>query len=384
MSKVTIPEPDALASDQTLSEEQTKAIQEFKEEPWEKPAEPAKADDKPKAEETPEPEEKEEDKGTQKTPEELEAESKAKEAAAAETTRLEKKAKELGKSVEEIKTLETGEKAEQERLEKVAKEEGKTIDEVKADEANDKKLVERHGNDPVKIARALRKEQSEYGKLKSEIEPLRKLKAQLEDRSLKINEERFNANMEKDRDKIIETYREKNPEEHSDLENLSDDAVFERAKVFIRKAIDARSKVTTDKLHAEAETKRVDLVKNLPEDYKDFIPEIKELLAECGDNQVNDPEFDITYLGNYARGKKYTPAYVKSLEEAAYKRGVEQAKIIPKGGGARPTSGVKTTTTLTESQKSRAKEMYGRREGWSEQQMFDEYAKSDLKDDSKW
>ena len=390
MTKITLPQPDEMTPDVKLSDEQVKAINDFKDEPWEKPSTPAKADDKskdepiPDAEKKPEPKEVkegEEEESVEKTPEEVAAEKVVKEAEAAETARLDKKAKELGKTVDEIKQIETTEKAETERLEKVAKDEGKTVDEVKAEEAKDKTVAERHGNDPVKIARALRKEQSEYGKLKNEAEGLRKFREQAIADARKFNEQRLNSALEKDREKIVTTYREKYKDEEG-IDVLSDDAVFERAKGVIRKGLEERETTREESIKTQAETKRAEILKTLPEEFKDFIPEVKDLLAECGNDQILDKEFDVAFLANYARGKKYTSDYVKSLEESAYKRGGEKAKIIPNVPSAKAGSpkGV-ISTPLTEIQQRRAEELYGNREGWTKQKMYEEYSKNDMKND---
>ena len=384
MTKVTLPDPNELSAEDQLSEEQLAAIEEAKNEDWSKPAEESSekqeddqedkkdVSDKGKKEDTDDKSDasEEEEKPDDKTPEDEEAEK-------AESERLEKKAKKLNKSVEEVKQIETEEKAEQERLEKVAKDEGLTVEEVKELEKKDMSIAERHGNDPVKIARALRKEQSEYGKLKNEVEQLKAFKTKVETAQTKFNERQFNDQMEKGREDIIDKFRDKFPDE---AEDLSDDACFERGKALIRKALDEKQKETLEKQAKEAEVKRKELVKGLPDEHKDYAPEVKEILAECADGQILDKEFDVIFIANYARGKKFTPDYVKSLGDAAYKRGVEKPKMIPKVPGARPKSGGKDTTlidSMSEQDKARAIEIYGRREGWSKERMYEEYAKND-------
>jgi hypothetical protein len=375
--KITFPEPETLTETEKLSDEQLKSIADLKDSDWN---EPAKAEDKPKEEPRPEPEKKEEEPPA-KTTDELAAEKQKQEAEAAETQRIDKKAKELNKTVEEVKQIETTEKTEHDRLDKIAKEENRSIDEIKADEAKDKSIAERHGNDPVKIARALRKEQSEYGKIKNEIDGLRKFKEEVNAQTIKFNEQRFESQMENGRADIIEKFREKFPDES---EPLSDDAVFERGKGLIRKGLEEKERVSNENIKTQAETKRADIIKTLPEEFKDFVPEIKELIEQCNNHQILDKEFDVAFLANYARGKKFTPDYVKSLVDDAYKRGVEQAKIIPKVPPGKPTNIKKENVSLTESQKTRAIEIYGRRDGWSQEKMFEEYFKNDLKSDSEW
>lgn len=378
---ITFPNPEELGVEDKLSEEQLNVITAEKEQDWNKPIS-GKEKEKTPEDDLETPEKKDEEEPGSQTPEELEAERKASEESAAEDKRLEEKAKTLNKTVEEVKKVEVEEKAEQERLEKVAKEEGRTIDEIRAEEAKDKALVERHGNDPVKIARALRKEQSEYGKIKNENEELKKFKASVEQRSKQASEQALNARMESDRDKIVDTYRTKYREE---CEDISDDVVFERAKNLIMKGFEKQQEEAKGQLKTKATEKRSELITKLPDQFKDFVPEIKTLLDECEDSQIIDTEFDIEYLANYARGKKFTQEYIKSLEDASFKRGQEQAKIIPKTPAGRPTGHSKgSSANLSESQKERAVEIYGRREGWTKERMYEEYAANDLKDDSKW
>jgi len=379
MNPVTLPTFEEMTPDVKLSEDQLKAVEEEKSLDWDAPkkddkAEPEKAKpEEPEVKE--EPKEEKEEKEEKETPEPEDEQAKA--AEKAEQERLEKKAKEIGKIVEEVKKMEAEEKAEQERLEKIAKDEGMTIDEVKEMEAKDKSIAERHGNDPIKVARALRKEQSEYGKLKNEIEQLREFKTKTEAQQAKFNEDHFNMVMEQNRDKLIDQFREKSPVE---AESLSDDACFERAKTRIKEALKAQEEHKLKEFGKEAETKRGEMIKTLPKEYNDYVPEIKELLNECDDVQILDKGFDVTFLANYVRGKKFTPDYIKSLEDSAYKRGIEQPKIIPPVHTSKPTKETKSTKlidSLTDVDKRRAEEIYGRREGWSRERMWETYAKDD-------
>lgn len=375
MTNVTLPDPETLPVDSKLSDDQLKMIDEVKSQPWEKTG-PAKGPAKDIKD--PEPEKKEDVEA--KTPEQIAADKALKDAEAVETQRLEKRAKELTKTVDEVKQIEVGEKAEQERLEKIAKDEGITVDQAKEDFGKDKTVAERHGNDPVKIARALRKEQSEYGKLKGEVEELRELKAKVEAESLKFNEENFNAKMEAGREDIIEKYREKFPEDGE----ISDDAAFERGRALIRKGLEERQKTAAAEVSVKAKARRTELLSGLAEEFKDYSADVNAMLSECGDDQILDKGFDVVYLANYARGKKYTPDYVKSLTDAAYQRGVEQPAMIPRVPAGKGSAGKDVLVDLTNKQKARAEEIYGRRDGWTKEQMYAEYAKVDKERDDKW
>lgn len=320
---------------------------------------------------------KEEVKEPELTPEELAAKEVTDKAEKVETDRLEAKAKELEKTVDEVKDAETQEKAETDRIAKVAEEEGMTVEEVIEQEVKDKTIAERHGNDPIKIARALRKEQSEYGKSKNELEELRSFKNQVEVERTQFNAQQLETQMEADRDKIIDIFMKNFPTES---ENLSEDAIFERGKARILKAKEEQSRVATEESAGKAKDRRIEIIKAIPDEYKEFIPDIKGLLEKCGDKQVLDPGFDASWISNLSRGKKYTPEYVKMMEDSAYKRGAEQSKIIPKVQTPKPSkqsNGSGEGGSLSNSEKYRAEEMYARRDGWSKERMWDEYAKND-------
>ena len=394
MGKVTLPEADALEAGKSLSEEQVKAIDEFKNESWDKPAEKekesAQPDKKEEVEAEPEKEtEREETTEDEESPQQLEEAKKADEgkvAEEAEAKRVEDKAKQLNKTAEEVKKLEADEKAESERVEKIAKEENKTVEEVKADELKDKAVAERHGNDAIKLARVVRKEQSEYDKIKKEHESLSKFKEAVEQQQLKFNETSFNQATEKDRDDIVAKYREKFPNE---AENLSDDACFERGRVIIKEFLKNREESASSKIKSDATSRRSELLKGISDEYKEYAPEVKALLDECSDQQVIDKTFDVSYLAQYARGKKMTAEYVKSLEDAAYKRGVEKAKIIPKVPPSKPGSGSKSAggASMSDKDKKRAEEVYSRRienGSLTREKAWDEYFKNDKEKDSKW
>lgn len=379
---IVLPDVENLGAGVELTDDQRQVIADEKEESWDTETPPATKVEKTEEEIAAEEEAARIKKEEVKTPEEEAEEAKAKEEAEArekaetvENKRLDKKAKELNKTVEEVKGLETSEKTEQERIEKVAKDEGLTVEEVKENETKDLSIADRHGKDPIKIARALRKEQSEYGKLKNEVEGLREYKTQSETNKAKFNDQTFNAQMEERQDEVIELYREKYP---NDSDDVSDDVVFERAKGLIRKGLEDKEKEAGMVVKKDAELRRTDLLKNIPEEFKEFIPDVKKMLTECDDRQILDKEFDASYLANYVRGRKYTPDYVKSLETAAYKRGSEQSKIIPKIPKSTPTSKKSSSVliaSMSNTDRARAEEIYSRHEDWTKERMWEEYAK---------
>lgn len=398
---ITLPtEIESMGPNDVLTDEQRAAVAAEKDISWDAPVDDKKVNAEPGSDPA---KLKEDDKEVVKSAEELEAEAAAKadadaktaeekaaqeavdKAAKEENDRLDKKAKEAGKTVEEVKKLEADEKADVERVEKIAKDEGITVEEVRENEQKDLAIADRHGKDALKLARALRKEQSEYGKAQNELKDLRSLKDKVEAAQLKFNEKQFQERMEAGRDDIVAKYREKFPEDSADL---TDEVVFERGKVLIKEGLKVQETQFLSQLKVKATGKRDELIKALPDDFKEFAPEVKKIVAECTDEQVMDKDFSVTYIAEMVRGRKYTSDYVKSLEDAAFKRGAEKAKIIPRVSGGKPNAGSGGSAgggaDLTATQKARAEEVYGRREGWTKEKMWDEYARSDKDKDAAW
>lgn len=301
-----------------------------------------------------------------------------------EDERIVKLAEEQGKTVEEIIEVETAakdektdEQKETERLNAIAKEDGVTVEEVKANEEKDSKVVENYSKDPMKIAKALRNETSAYGKLKAENEKLTEYKTQVETQRLKYNEKMIDAQLEKNREKIVEEYIKIKSDESEEDEGV----LFERAKVRIKDALKANNeKVQTD-LENTATESRVTLADSIPEEYKEYTSEIKEVLEAHSAQEVTSKDFDIVNLCYWARGKKMTPEYVKSLEDAAEKRGKEQPEIIERKTGATSTSTrstqTKTKTNIVETasvqDKERALEVFSSKDDWTDDKKIEEY-----------
>lgn len=394
-----------------LTNDQKKEIEDFKE----------KIDWTPKSEEKPEEKKEEvikekEELVTLKTNEEKKAEEDAATEAKAEEDRLTTKAGELKKTIDEVKEIEVGEKKqeddriaklaeeqsktveeiiqqesdskkaqdektdeqkEQERLEVLAKEEGITVDEVKATEEKDLKVVENYDKDPMKIAKALRSENSAFSKLKDENEKLVEYKTEVEAQRLRYNEERIDDGIEKVREKVVAEYIRTHPQESEEEEGV----LFERAKVEVKSAMKAQTEALDKETEGKADEARKVLIDSVPDEYKEFRSEIKEVLKSEGDQDVLSKSFDVMNLCYWARGKKMTPEYVKSIEDAAEKRGKEQPEIIQKkasitsSGSRSPENETKTKVadSASEKDKERALEMFSNKDDWSNEKKIEEY-----------
>lgn len=379
----TLPNPEEItAGGESLSDEQREMIKESIETPWDqeepkkKPEE--KDDDKVGDDDADDKEEKDdkdsEDQDDQEDDEDSEAEAK-------EQERLEKKAKELEKTVDEVIELEKSEKSEQDRIAAVAKEEGISTEQVIENEAKDKSIAERHGNDPLKMGRAIRMLQSEHDKIKTETEELRTFRQGVEEAQRKNLDKEFNRVAEEQRDRIVDQYRKSFPDEAEE----SDDTLFERGKAIMRKNMEKNIEKKEAEFKEKADDRRKEILAKLPEEFNEFKKEIKEAVGKCSDADVMDPEFDVMFFANYQRGLKFTPEYVKSLKDAAKKDGEEKPTIrgpVKKKTGTKPSPYANLVSQATDVDRKRAVQIYGRRQpSWSEDKMVAEYMKNDKKYD---
>ena len=307
------------------------------------------------------------------------AEAKKKEDDDAETDRLTKKAEELNKTVEEVQESEKEESEETEtkRIQAIATEEKITVEQVVEMEKADKEIVDRHQGDPMKLARAVRTQQKSHAKLENEHESL---KTSVEKEQKIISEQEFNAQCTDKQETIVKQYRIQFPDQAED----EDGVIFERAKAMLKTkwddAIVTEKKEVTDK----AGEKRKELISGLSDEVKgEFLSDIEESLGQITDNQVLSNKFSIDLIVKLARGTKYTPEYIKKVEDDAYKRGKEQRKIVRTiTGPSKPTPASKkgeVSTTLNAEQQQRARNMYAGT-NMTEQQMYDEFEKTKDKD----
>lgn len=258
-----------------------------------------------------------------------------------------------------------------------------TLDEAK-DDLTKTNAVLKNYQDPAEIARALRSTQSALDKLKNEQDKATKKASPVferiaEDVFLKQDREVIEEN----RDRIVENYRAKFPNK-SDMmtdEAILDEVGAERLKVYNDWA--GKQEV---KLRETATAKRDQVLAEIPEEDKRFIPLIKETLLETNDNYLLSDDFEIKHLIYHARGKTYHED-VKAAFERGVKKGKEDPKIIgtkPTGSGPskRPTTGAGASGWAgTPEQKQRAEEMYSDYGPEEAHKMFCETWKDELRKD---
>ncbi len=161
------------------------------------------------------------------------------------------------------------------------------------------------------------------------------------------------------REEAIAIYREGEPELSA---NLDDDAVIKLVAKDIKEGYIKSQQEKVSEISSKAKEKRTALLNALPEEDKQFIPEIQPLLDKMPDSVVMDEGYNIESFVYHAKGKRYD-ADLKAHGEKEYKRGLEQAKILARKAGDPSSLGsnkpkLKTTVVLSEAQKQEALNMY--------------------------
>lgn len=278
------------------------------------------------------------------------------------------------------------EETEEQQLERIAKEEGVTVEELKESIAKDKTVVEQYKNDPMQIAKALRHQTSAYGKLKDEVQELKEFKEFVHKKQQENIEEHIDAQLEEKREELFDKFLELNPKlkEKYEDEQISEDAVWEKAKAQVRMNVERKQREILAELDRQAQKKKDELLEAIPKEDKEFIPEIKEMLTKVEAHEVLHEAFNIENFLFYSRGKKFTPEHVKSITDAAYKRGKEEPKIKSakshsggrKGGSG---NGVGSVSALD---RQRALSYYGSLSNLSDDEKVARYLKEGKKNDS--
>lgn len=287
---------------------------------------------------------------------------------------------EIVKKQEEIKL-----KAFEDDVKALSEKEGISEDDARKELESTLKIQEKYGADPKQLARANLHLQRQYSRTEAKLKQIEQHIAESRKVTIEQTIEAIDAGKIKikgepaSRELIIETYRKQEPKI---TENADDETVLRLAAKAIKEGFEAQTtqeiKQRQEETKQQSSDKKQKLISSLPESDKAFIPEIKPILDKISDAHILDEDFSLEELILYAKGKKYD-AMVKQLketEEKAYKRGLEQAKIIgvkdtPIGKGSNDTKKASKTTTLTPAQKERAMAMYG--EVMSEKEAYEAY-----------
>ena len=216
------------------------------------------------------------------------------------------------------------------------------------------KIQEKYGKDPVKMGKTLLHLQRAYGESQ---EKLKQLSDVPKEGQIVWNGKTLS--MEESREKLIEMYRGAYPKITEDLddEKIHELAVTEYKKEYARFVEKQKTEVAT-----KAVAKREELLATLREEDKPFLKDIKAILDRTEDSEVFAKDFDFSDYVYWARGRNFHKV-LKEREDAAYKRGLEQKKILgakPDGSNTEPKGSPKPgkSVSLSESDKTRALAMY--------------------------
>jgi hypothetical protein len=216
------------------------------------------------------------------------------------------------------------------------------------------KIQEKYAKDPVKMGKALlnlnRAYSESQAKLKEITETPKENQLMLDGKLL---------SPEESREKMVEMYRKAYPKL---TEDLDDDKVHELSVAEYKKEYARFMEKQKGELVTKATAKREELIKSLREEDKPFLKDIKAILDKTEDAEIFAKDFDFADYVFWARGRNFHKV-LKEREDAAYKRGLEQKKILgakPDGTGAEPKGSAKggKTVTLTDDEKVRALAMY--------------------------
>lgn len=215
------------------------------------------------------------------------------------------------------------------------------------------KIQEKYGKDPVKMGKTLLHLQRAFTESQ---ERLKQFTDAPKEGELVINGKKLSV--EESREKMVEMYRGAYPKL---TEDLDDDKVHELAITEYKKEYARFLEKQKTEISTKAASKRDELIKSLKDEDKPFLKDIKAILDKTDDAEIFAQDFDFSDYVYWARGRNFHKV-LKEREDAAYKRGLEQKKILgaKPDGGNEPKGSTKPgkTVTLTESEKQRALAMY--------------------------
>lgn len=253
-----------------------------------------------------------------------------------------------------------------------AKKSGIPVEQAKEEITSLKAIVNKYGNDPVKLAKAYREVQSAYDKQKvtasSNVNPA---VAQIaaNPRSYVIGEVKKNS------EKLINEFREQNPARSRDMDDEQvTEEIVERGTFAIKNQISNYE----IQLKKEASNKREEFIKSIPEADRRYLPEIKPVLEQLPDYQIISQTFKFEDLVSWAKGKS-VDRLVKEAEDRVHKQyAVKDRKIV--GEISKPSQGTKAKQTPEQSkatgmskyQKDQALQMFAST-SMSEEEKFEAY-----------
>ena len=253
--------------------------------------------------------------------------------------------------------------------EKITEEQAKEVLE------GERKIVEKYEGNASKLARAYRHVQVLWKQAQDELKAVKEAgSAPLKENELIINDKRMTFDEAKPQ--MVEAYREAFPDKTAEL---TDGQVFDEAK---RDYLLKVKTVMTDKreeMKKEATSKRAKLILDLPDSAKPFKADIEAILRTAPDGQVLHQDYNLEDIIFWAKGKNFEKI-AKEREDAAYKRGLEKARILgekndaPESGGKGGGAGKTTKRVLSPAEKEEALRKFDGMNFMTDEQKYDAWA----------
>lgn len=327
-------------------------------------------------ESTPKEEPKEQPETVEPEPSEQKPEETKPEPETAEEPKVEETKEAPAEESTEVKAEEKVEKSEDEVIQDWAVKNNLTYAEAKEDLEATKGVIAKYKTSE-EIAKALRKTQSAYDKLRTE--SAKEKEAQEE---FKISE---NPQLEVDnyfehgtlpngrsvKEAAVETYRRQFPNKSADM---TDEAIIEEQKYQATQRFMAWQGEKVKEMKSLAGRKREDLLSTLAEADRRFVPDVKVILDGTDDRTILNKNFNLKDIVYWAKGQRFEDE-IKKAEERGYKRALENPKIVgqkvTQSAVSKPKSASVPSVNLTADEKYRARQMF---DMMSEQEAYEAYA----------
>lgn len=252
-------------------------------------------------------------------------------------------------------------------------------------------IIEKYKGDPKELARALRSQQSEYGKLKSQVDdkPKERMFQRMTDEQFLHQAKAHFTKTPDEQKKHVDTFRQRFPAK-SDM--MTDEAIIEEIAERALGGYKQYAEKQEGDLRTAAADKRDKVLSELDESDKKFLPDVKAVLSKTADHHILSNGFDVKDIVHWAKGQRYDPdvkaAYARGRKDEKEGAVILGAKEVGGGGGPKKPAGASAGGWAgTADQKHRAIEMFPDTDGYTEEksyQMFKETFAEELKKNPKF
>ena len=255
-----------------------------------------------------------------------------------------------GKDKKKTETFELADDKIDELAKKIAEDNKVSEEDAKADIKASINIINKHQNDPMKLAKAVREFQGLFAKAKDKADAL----AKLPPKKVYLKEDQvFIGGYVFDKNKVVEEFSDNNPDKVVDLD---DSEILKLAAKTFEQALVKSKENEKARLTDNAADTRKSLILKISDKDSLFSDEVKSLLSDTPDSMVVN-DFQVQELVEYVKGTHYW-ADIKKAREEGIKQGKEESVILgeknegtPKGGSGKVKAG---TYKLTAEEKSDA------------------------------